>query len=76
MYAILCDATGQRMCGSDGIVPVDGRMTIAGKLNTARACRIRFRMHFPNTYNHWSHCFFVPSIQSWDGRQGKKMYTL
>lgn len=62
MYAILCTENGKTLCGSDGIVTVDGRNTTANQLETVRHYRNRFKKNFKWKYDTWTHCYFVRSI--------------
>lgn len=62
MLAILCTESGKTLCGSDGIITVDGRMKRSNQLITVRHYRNRFKKNFKWKYDTWTHCYFTPSI--------------
>jgi hypothetical protein len=63
MIAVLCDATGKTLPGSDGYIRVDGRQRLATQIETARRYREGFRQHFPYQYDTWTHVMFVKTIR-------------
>jgi len=64
MIAILCDNQGQRMPGSDGIRPLDGRLAIRNQLRVAKQHREAYRKNFPHKCEFWTHVYFVREIQN------------
>ena len=78
MLAFLCDHNGQTMCGTDGVVHVDGRKTTTNQIQEAREYRERFKKHFPHKYDSWTHVFFAKSVKLAPnhGEKPQRMYQL
>jgi hypothetical protein len=61
-YAILCNAKGETLCGSDGYYRLDARNTPEMQITDAREYRKRYKKHFENKYNYWTHVMFTNDI--------------
>jgi len=61
-WAILCDGSGRTTLGTDGKIPLDGRLGRWRALNVVEAYRDSFRAHFPHKVERWSHVMFTRSI--------------
>lgn len=65
-WAILCDQTGRYECGSDGKIPIDGRLNQASTLNVCRRYRDRYRKHFPWKVERWTHAILLHTLRESD----------
>lgn len=63
MYAFLCNDKGETLCGSDGVLVVDGRLSAKKRKEKASEYRERFKSHFRSKYDYWTHVFFAPNIR-------------
>lgn len=63
MYAFLCNDKGETLCGSDGVLVVDGRLSAKRMKEKASEYRERFKLNFRWKYDHWTHVFFAPTIR-------------
>ena len=54
----LCDSKGVSQCGSEGHLHVDGRFGMSRTVAQVREYRERFRKHFPEKLESWTHFFF------------------
>jgi hypothetical protein len=66
-WAILCDGTGRDTLGSDGKIPIDGRLNQASALDVCRRYRNRYRKHFPHKVARWTHVVFAQSLRGQEG---------
>jgi len=73
-WAILCSATGREDCGSDGKIPIDGRLNNSSALNVCRRYRERYRKHFPRMVEQWTHAVFLNTLR--DSSEGKTRHAL
>ena len=62
-YAFLCDSTGKTLCGSDGVLRLDGRFGRDRALAAIRDYRAKFKMHFRAKHDFWTHVFLAETIR-------------
>jgi len=51
----LCDCQGVRMCGTDGLIYVDGRFSITHILYEVKKYKAGFKKNFKHKYEYWTH---------------------
>jgi hypothetical protein len=54
----LCNSEGERLCGSDGHIPVDGRFSLFRVRADVVEYRERYRKHFAWKAEYWTHFYF------------------
>ena len=54
----LCNSEGERLCGSDGHIQIDGRFNLLSTRFDVRNYRERFRKHFAWKAEYWTHFYF------------------
>ena len=62
-HAILLDANGQSLLGSDSVMPIDGRWNLASIRREVNEYRNRFKKHFPHKYNAWQKFGVVQNLR-------------
>jgi hypothetical protein len=60
---ILTDDKGNTLCGSDGALCIDGRYGVARMRGVIKDYVNRFKTHFPEKAQHWSHYGIVSSFR-------------
>lgn len=54
----LCNSEGERLCGSDGHIQVDGRFNLFSTKTRVRHYRERFRKYLTWQAEYWTHFYF------------------
>ena len=63
MKVVLTNADGQTMCGTDGILNVDGRYCMERVWEVVRDYRERYKKNFPHKFEFWTHFGVVRSFR-------------
>ena len=63
MYAFLCNSTGKTLCGSDGVIRIDGRFGRIKAMQAIRDYKARFKTHFRPRHDFWTHVFLSKTIR-------------
>lgn len=62
MKIILCNESGEKMCGSDGIIELKKRTSGDLLMEIASKYRSKYRPAFPEKFEFWTHFSIVDSI--------------